>query len=65
MKAPIKTSYVVDKAPSRESSKVTKNMSLDEASEYLKKLGEWWAVRNCPREIMIKWAMYLKENGAS
>jgi hypothetical protein len=40
------------------------SMTLDEAAEYLKRLGEWWAIRNCSRDTLIKWATYLKEHGA-
>lgn len=44
--------------------KANTNMTLDEAAEYLKKLGEWWAVRNCSRDTLIGWAMYLRTHGA-
>ena len=36
------------------------NMTLDEAAEYLESIGEWHTVRNVPRDVIIKWAEYLK-----
>ncbi len=62
----MKTStHIASNKLKKETSAVTSNMTLEQASEYLKSLGEWWAVRNCPRETMIKWANYLKEHGAT
>lgn len=42
------------------------NMTVEEATEYLESIGEWHTVRNVPRDVMIKWAEYLKneENAA-
>jgi len=36
------------------------NMTVEEATEYLESIGEWHTVRNVPRDVMIKWAEYLK-----
>lgn len=34
-------------------------MTLEEATKYLKKLGEWESVVNVDRETIIKWAEFL------
>lgn len=34
-------------------------MSFMEAVEYLKKMDEWWAVRNASRDTIIQWAHHL------
>jgi hypothetical protein len=34
--------------------------TVTEAAEYLENNGEWHTVRNVPRDVMIKWAEYLK-----
>ncbi len=39
-------------------------MSLEEATNYLKKLNEWESARKFDRETIIKWAEYLKNKGA-
>ena len=36
------------------------NMTVEEATEYLESIGEWHTVRNVPRDVMVKWAEYLK-----
>jgi hypothetical protein len=36
------------------------NMTVEEAAEYLESVGEWHTVRNVPRDVMVKWAEYLK-----
>jgi hypothetical protein len=36
------------------------NMTVEEATEYLESIGEWHTVRNVPREVMVKWAEYLR-----
>lgn len=35
-------------------------MNLEEATKYLKKVGEWESVWRLDRETMIKWANFLK-----
>ncbi len=34
-------------------------MSLQEATEYLKHMDEWWTLRNMDRETVLAWAHYL------
>lgn len=36
------------------------SMSVEDATEYLESIGEWHTVRNVPRDVMVKWAEYLK-----
>ena len=36
------------------------NMTVEEATEYLESIGEWHTVRNVPRDVMVKWAEYLR-----
>lgn len=48
--------------PPRKKKQVNDNeqiMSLEEATEYLKKMEEWWVLRNESRETVIKWANHL------
>jgi hypothetical protein len=53
----LKKSTVVD-----EKVKVVEtNMSLQEATTLLKKLGEWETVWHLDRDTIIKWASFLKE----
>lgn len=47
-----KQSPIKDKEP---------QMSLEEATAYLKKLGEWEGVVNMNRETILKWAEFLKK----
>ena len=35
-------------------------MNLDEATKYLKSVGEWETVLKLDREVIIKWAEYLE-----
>ena len=39
-------------------------MSLEEATFYLKKLGEWESAWKFDRETIIKWAEFLKSKNA-
>lgn len=39
------------------------NMSLEEATEYLKKIGEWESVWRLERDTIIKWAEFLRKKG--
>jgi hypothetical protein len=34
--------------------------SVEEATIYLESVGEWHTVRNVPRDVMVKWAEYLR-----
>lgn len=36
-------------------------MNLEEATAYLKKIGEWETVLKLDRELILKWANFLKE----
>jgi hypothetical protein len=36
-------------------------LDAEESIEYLEAVGEWHTVRNVPRDIMIKWANYLRD----
>lgn len=49
-----------------ESTKLSKpkEMSLEEATAYLKKLGEWQSVWQLDRKTIIQWAEYLKSINA-
>ena len=38
-------------------------MTMEEATTYLKKLGEWEGVWHLERETIIKWAEFLKKKG--
>ena len=58
-----KISSLKQKQIKAETSPSTVTMTLEQATEHLKKLGEWWAIRNCNRDTVIKWASYLKEHG--
>lgn len=40
---------------------LTVNMNLDEATTFLKKMGEWDSVWRMERDTIIKWANFLKE----
>lgn len=35
------------------------HLTLEEATDYLKKMGEWEGVWNLDRDIIIKWAEFL------
>ena len=37
-----------------------KPMSMAEATEYLKKIGEWDSVWKLDRDLILKWAEFLK-----
>lgn len=39
----------------------SKSMSLEEATEYLKKIGEWDSVWRLERDTIVKWAEFLKK----
>jgi hypothetical protein len=41
------------------------SMTVEEAAEYLESVGEWHTIRNVPRDVMIKWAEYLKRHEVS
>lgn len=41
------------------------SMSVEDATEYLESVGEWHTIRNVPRDVMIKWAEYLKQHEIS
>ena len=34
--------------------------SVEQAIEYLESVGEWHTVRNVPRDVMVQWAEYLR-----
>ena len=34
--------------------------NVEEAIVYLESVGEWHTVRNVPRDVMVKWAEYLR-----
>jgi hypothetical protein len=36
-------------------------MNIEESTEYLKKVGEWDMVFRLERDLIIKWANFLKE----
>lgn len=36
-------------------------MNLEEATAYLKKIGEWETVLKMEREVILNWANFLKE----
>ena len=38
-------------------------MSLEEATEYLKKIGEWESVWRLERDTIVKWAEFLRKKG--
>lgn len=52
----LKTLSVLPEKP-----KTTASMDLAEATVILKKLGEWETVWHLDRDILIKWASFLKE----
>lgn len=39
-------------------------MTLEEATNFLKKLNEWESARKFDRETIIKWAEFLKNKNA-
>ena len=41
--------------------KTAVNMNLEEATTFLKKMGEWETVWRMERDTIIKWANFLKE----
>jgi hypothetical protein len=41
------------------------SMSVEDATEYLESVGEWHTIRNVPRDVMIRWAEYLKQHEIS
>jgi hypothetical protein len=38
-------------------------MTMEDATTYLKKLGEWEGVWHLDRDTIIKWAEFLKKKG--
>jgi hypothetical protein len=40
-------------------------MTLEQATNYLKKLNEWESARKFDRETIIKWAEFLKSKNAN
>lgn len=50
----------------KEKEKETKvSMTLEQATDYLKKLNEWESARKFDRETIIKWAEFLKSKKAT
>jgi hypothetical protein len=41
------------------------NMSMEEVTNYLKKIGEWESVAKMDRETIMKYAEFLKKKGAT
>ena len=39
----------------------TRTMSLEEATTYLKQIGEWESVWRLERDTIVKWAEFLKK----
>ena len=43
----------------------THTLSMEEATTFLKKIGEWDSVSKFDRQIILDWANYLKKRGVS